>query len=89
VDRERLRFVGNCDEGLNEAVAVDGTVFFELEAGFGPFDLAGYLSEARHLEGFEGKEKGCAQNWMNEKAKGRATGLKNDRNSDELSWGLQ
>lgn len=58
MDRERLWLVGNCDEGFDEAVAVDGTVFFELEAGFGPFDLAGYLSEAWHLERFERQGKG-------------------------------
>ena len=58
MDRERLRLVGNRDQGLDEAVAVDGTVFFELEASFGPFDLAGYLSEAWHLGGFEGQGGG-------------------------------
>ena len=58
MDRERLRLVGNRDESLDEAVAVDGTVFFELKAAFGPFDLAGYLSEARHLERVEGQGEG-------------------------------
>ena len=57
VDREGLRPVGDRDEGLDDAVAVDGAVFFELETRFGPFDLAGYLSEARHLGGPGGKEK--------------------------------
>lgn len=58
MDQERLWLVGNCDEGFDEAVTVDGTVFFELEVGFGPFDLAGYLSEAWHLGWFEGQGEG-------------------------------
>ena len=49
VDREGLRRGRDRDEGLDEAVAVDSPVFFELEACLGPFDLAVYLSEARHL----------------------------------------
>jgi len=49
VDAERLWRVGDRDEGLDDAIAVDCTVFFELEACFGPFNLAYYLPEARHL----------------------------------------
>jgi hypothetical protein len=48
---EGLWLLGDGDEGLDEAVAVDGAVLFELETCFGPFDLAGYLAEVRHLEG--------------------------------------
>jgi hypothetical protein len=72
VDREGLRLVGDGDEGLDEAVAVDGTVLFELEASFGPFDLAGYLSKARHLEGSRGQGGGMGR---------RSCG--GDRNLDE------
>ena len=48
MDREGLWLVGDRDEGLDNAIAVDGAIFFELEAAFGPFDLARYLSEAWH-----------------------------------------
>lgn len=49
VDAEGLRRAGNRDEGLDDAVAVDGAIFFEFEACFWPFDLACYLSQAGHV----------------------------------------
>ena len=52
MDREGLRLLWDRNEGLDKAVAVDSAIFFELETSFGPFDLASYLSEARHLGRF-------------------------------------
>lgn len=49
VDAEGLGRAGNCNEGLDEAVAINGAIFFEREACFWPFDLAGNLSETGHL----------------------------------------
>jgi hypothetical protein len=50
VDAEGLRRAGNRNEGLDDAVAVYGAIFFEFEACFWTFDLACYLSQARHVE---------------------------------------
>jgi hypothetical protein len=91
VDAEGLGRAGDCNESLDEAVAINGAIFFELEACFWPFDLAGNLSETGHLWNsvrYQLLLLYCSNNIGEEKQMKRLlsrefTDLRNEQNPDE------